>query len=104
ALSAELRKVHQYNGFCTFGPAQHAFAEMLRDEPEHDAELGAFYQEKRDRFRAQLLETRLLPLEVRGGYFQLVDYSAVSDLDDTAFCRWLTAEHGVAAIPLSPFY
>ncbi|MFZ7097153.1 pyridoxal phosphate-dependent aminotransferase [Luteimonas dalianensis] len=104
ALSAELRKVHQYNVFCTFGPAQHAFAEMLQAEPEHDEQLGAFYQEKRDRFREQLLETRLVPLDVPGGYFQLVDYSAVSDLDDAAFCRWLTAEHGVAAIPLSPFY
>lgn len=104
ALSAELRKVHQYNVFCTFAPAQHAFAEMLQAEPEHDEQLGAFYQEKRDRFRAQLLETRLVPLDVPGGYFQLVDYSAVSDLDDAAFCRWLTIEHGVAAIPLSPFY
>ncbi|AOH36743.1 pyridoxal phosphate-dependent aminotransferase [Luteimonas sp. JM171] len=104
ALSAELRKVHQYNVFCTFGPAQHAFAEMLRAEPEHDERLGAFYQEKRDRFRRQLLDTRLVPLEVPGGYFQLVDYSAVSDLGDAEFCRWLTMEHGVAAIPLSPFY
>ncbi|MGY0635166.1 pyridoxal phosphate-dependent aminotransferase [Luteimonas sp. A478] len=104
ALSAELRKVHQYNVFCTFGPAQHAFAEMLREEPEHDEQLGTFYQAKRDRFREQLLETRLVPLPVPGGYFQLVDYSAVSDLDDAAFCRWLTTEHGVAAIPLSPFY
>ncbi|NLG58906.1 MAG: pyridoxal phosphate-dependent aminotransferase [Gammaproteobacteria bacterium] len=104
ALSAELRKVHQYNVFCTFGPAQHAFAEMLQAEPGHDEQLGAFYQEKRDRFREQLLETRLVPLDVPGGYFQLVDYSAVSDLDDAEFCRWLTIEHGVAAIPLSPFY
>ena len=63
-----------------------------------------FYEEKRDRFRAQLLTTRLKPLPVPGGYFQLVDYSAVSDLDDAAFCRWLTVEKGVAAIPLSPFY
>ena len=45
-----------------------------------------------------------MPLPVPGGYFQLVDYSAVSDLDDAAFCRWLTIERGVAAIPLSPFY
>ena len=104
ALSAELRKVHQYNVFCTFGPAQHAFAEMLREEPEHDEQLGAFYQAKRDRFREQLLETKLVPLPVPGGYFQLVDYSAVSDLDDADFCRWLTIEHGVAAVPLSPFY
>jgi len=104
ALSAEFRKVHQYNVFCTFAPAQHAFAAMIRDEPEHYEQLGAFYQEKRDRFRAQLLETRLKPLPVPGGYFQLVDYSAVSDLPDTEFVRWLTIEHGVTAIPLSPFY
>ncbi|GAA4864712.1 pyridoxal phosphate-dependent aminotransferase [Luteimonas vadosa] len=104
ALSAEFRKVHQYNVFCTFNPAQHAFAEMIEAEPEHYEQLGAFYEEKRDRFREQLLQTRLEPLPVPGGYFQLVDYSAVSDLDDNAFCRWLTIEHGVCAIPLSPFY
>ena len=104
ALSAEFRKVHQYNVFCTFAPAQHAFAAMLEAEPEHYEQLGAFYQAKRDRFREQLLGTRLQPLPVAGGYFQLVDYSAISDLDDAAFCRWLTVEHGVAAIPLSPFY
>lgn len=104
ALSAEFRKVHQYNVFCTFAPAQHAFADMLTHAPEHDAQLGAFYQDKRDHFAAQLEDTRLVPLPVAGGYFQLVDYSQVSDLDDAAFCRWLTIEHGVAAIPLSPFY
>ncbi|TDK19949.1 pyridoxal phosphate-dependent aminotransferase [Luteimonas aestuarii] len=104
ALSAEFRKVHQYNVFCTFAPAQHAFAAMLDEAPGHYEQLGAFYQAKRDRFRTQLLGTRLQPLPVPGGYFQLVDYSAVSDLDDAAFCRWLTIEKGVAAIPLSPFY
>ncbi len=104
ALSAEFRKVHQYNVFCTFAPAQHAFAAMLEAEPGHYEQLGAFYQAKRDRFRDQLATTRLRPLPVPGGYFQLVDYSAVSDLDDAAFCRWLTVEKGVAAIPLSPFY
>ena len=104
ALSAEFRKVHQYNTFCSFAPAQHAFAAMIEAEPEHYEQLGAFYQAKRDHFREQLLATKLVPLPVPGGYFQLVDYSAVSDLDDLAFCRWLTVEHGVAAIPLSPFY
>ncbi len=104
ALSAEFRKVHQYNVFCTFAPAQHAFAAMLDAEPEHYEQLAAFYQAKRDRFRQQLLDTKLRPLPVPGGYFQLVDYSAVSDLDDDAFCRWLTIEQGVTAIPLSPFY
>lgn len=104
ALSAEFRKVHQYNVFCTFAPAQHAFAAMLDAEPEHYEQLGAFYQTKRDRFREQLLGTKLRPLPVPGGYFQLADYSAVSDLDDFEFCRWLTVEKGVTAIPLSPFY
>jgi methionine aminotransferase len=104
ALSTEFRKVHQYNTFCSFAPAQHAFAAMIEQEPEHYEQLGAFYAAKRDRFRAQLLTTKLQPLPVPGGYFQLVDYSAVSELDDAAFCRWLTTEHGVAAIPLSPFY
>ncbi|MEN4905151.1 pyridoxal phosphate-dependent aminotransferase [Luteimonas sp. TWI1437] len=104
ALSAEFRKVHQYNVFCTFAPAQHAFAEMLREEPAHYEQLGAFYQAKRDAFAAQLATTRLRPLPVPGGYFQLVDYAQVSELDDVAFCRWLTIDKGVAAIPLSPFY
>ncbi|TCZ87077.1 pyridoxal phosphate-dependent aminotransferase [Lysobacter sp. N42] len=104
ALSAEFRKVHQYNTFCTFTPAQFAFAEMIEAEPEHYEQLGAFYQAKRDRFREQLLTTKLRPLPVPGGYFQLVDYSAVSDLPDAEFCRWLTIEKGVVAIPLSPFY
>jgi len=104
ALSAEFRKIHQYNTFSSFTPAQHAVAEMLDAEPEHDETLGAFYQARRDRFRAQLAQTRLRPLPVAGGYFQLVDYSAIRDLGDMEFCRWLTMEHGVAGIPLSSFY
>lgn len=104
ALSAEFRKVHQYNTFCTFAPAQWAFAEMIERHPQHHLELGAFYQPKRDRFRELLARTRLKPLPVPGGYFQLVDYSQVSDLPDAEFARWLTVEHGVTAIPLSPFY
>ena len=104
ALTVEFRKVHQYNTFTTFSPAQYAFAAMIRDEPEHYEQLGAFYEAKRDRFRGQLLATKLKPLPVPGGYFQLVDYSGVSDLPDTEFVKWLTMEHGVTAIPLSPFY
>jgi methionine aminotransferase len=104
ALTAELRKVHQYNSFCSFAPAQFAFAQMIEAHPEHYDDLGAFYQAKRDHFAAQLARTKLKALPVPGGYFQLVDYSAVSDLADLPFCRWLTVEKGVAAIPLSPFY
>ena len=90
-LSLEFRKVHQYNVFCTFAPAQHAFAEMLREEPEHYLGLGAFYQAKRDAFRTQLAGTRLRPLPVPGGYFQLVDYSEVSDLVTRLFSRGTSA-------------
>jgi len=103
-LSAEFRKIHQYNTFCSFAPAQYAFAHMLDHAPEHDQQLSAFYQTRRDRFRTQLAQTKLRPLPVPGGYFQLVDYSAISDVEDLEFCRWLTIEKGVAAIPLSPFY
>lgn len=103
-LTAELRKVHQYNTFCTFAPAQVAFEQMLREEPEHERELSGFYQQRRDAFQAQLKTTKLRALPVPGGYFQLVDYSAVSDMNDVDFCRWLTIEKGVTAIPLSPFY
>jgi methionine aminotransferase len=77
---------------------------MLVRHPEHAEGLGAFYQSKRDAFATRLRETRFQPLPVAGGYFQLVDYSPISDLDDVEFCRRLTVEYGVAAIPLSPFY
>ncbi|HEY9133527.1 MAG TPA: pyridoxal phosphate-dependent aminotransferase [Dyella sp.] len=104
ALSAEFRKVHQYLTFCTFHPAQQAFAEFLASSPEHYLELPAFYQVKRDRFRELIAPSRLTLLDVPGGYFQLVDYSAIRDEDDVAFCEWMVKHAGVAAIPLTPFY
>ena len=104
ALSAEFRKVHQYLTFCTFHPAQVAFAEFMASTPEHYLELPAFYQAKRDRFRELIKPSRFQLLDVPGGYFQLVDYSAISDKDDVAFCEWMVKEGGVAAIPLTPFY
>lgn len=103
-LSAEFRKVHQYLTFCTFHPAQVAFAQFLASTPEHYLELPAFYQAKRDRFRHLLAPSRLKLLDVPGGYFQLVDYSVIRDQDDVLFCEWLVKEGGVAAIPLTPFY
>lgn len=103
ALSHEFRKVHQYVTFCTFHPAQVAFAEFMESHPEHYLDLPAFYQAKRDRFRALLAPSRFKLLDVPGGYFQLVDYSAIRDEDDLAFCQWLVREGGVAAIPLTPF-
>jgi methionine aminotransferase len=104
ALTAEFRKVHQYLTFCTFHPAQVAFAEFMASDPGHYLELPAFYQEKRDRFRALLAPSRLKLLDVPGGYFQLVDYSAIRDEDDLPFSRWLVERGGVAAVPLTPFY
>ncbi|HSX61114.1 MAG TPA: pyridoxal phosphate-dependent aminotransferase [Tahibacter sp.] len=103
-LSTEFRKVHQYLTFCTFGPAQWAFADVLANDPQHYLDLPAFYQEKRDRFRALLAPSRFRLLPVGGAYFQLVDYSAISDKDDLNFCEWLVREAGVAAIPVSAFY
>ena len=104
ALTAEFRKVHQYLTFCTFQPAQWAFAELLEQDPGHYLGLPAFYQAKRDAFRSLLAGTRFRPLPVPAGYFQLVEYSAIRDVDDLNFCDWLVREAGVAAIPLSPFY
>jgi len=104
ALSAEFRKVHQYLTFASFTPAQWALADVLEAMPEHYLELPAFYQAKRDRFRELLAPTPFRMLNVAGAYFQVVDYSAISDRDDLSFCEWLVREHGVAAIPVSAFY
>ena len=103
ALTAEFRKVHQFNVFTVNTPVQHGLARYLADPAPYTG-LPAFYQRKRDLFRAGLARSRLRLLPSEGSYFQLVDYSAVSDLDELAFCRWLTTEAGVAAIPLSAFY
>lgn len=103
ALSSEFRKVHQFNVFTVNTPMQFALASYL-SKPEPYLELSAFYQRKRDLFRAGLAATRLRALPCEGTYFQCVDYSAVSDMAEAAFCRWLTTEIGVAAIPLSVFY
>ena len=102
-LTDEFRKVHQFNVFTVNTPVQYGLAEYMRD-PRPYLELPAFYQRKRDLFRAGLAHTRLRLLPSEGSYFQCVDYSAVSQLDEADFCRWLTTEVGVAAIPLSAFY
>ncbi|WP_017348002.1 pyridoxal phosphate-dependent aminotransferase [Pantoea sp. A4] len=103
ALSAEIRKVHQYITFSVNTPAQLAIADMLRQHPEHYRELPAFYRAKRDRLINGLAGSRFKVLPCEGTYFLLADYSAISDLDDVSFCQWLTKEAGVAAIPLSVF-
>ncbi len=102
-LMVEFRKVHQFNVFTVNTPMQHGLAAFMADASNH-LRLPAFYQHKRDLFRAGLATTRLRPLATTGSYFQCVDYAAVSDLPEADFCKWLTTEIGVAAIPLSAFY
>jgi methionine aminotransferase len=103
-LGAEFRKVHQYLTFCTFNPAQWAFAEALENDPQHYLDLPAFYQAKRDNFRKLIAPSKFKLLPVKGAYFQLVDYSQIAKGDDLNFCEWLILEAGVAAIPVSAFY
>jgi methionine aminotransferase len=102
-LTAEFRKVHQFNVFTVNTPVQYGLAQYLAN-PAPYLELPAFYQRKRDLFRAGLAQTRFKLLPSEGSYFQCVDISEVSDLGEADFCKWLTAEIGVAAIPLSAFY
>ena len=103
ALTTEFRKVHQFNVFTVNTPMQHGLAAFMAD-PRHHLELPAFYQRKRDLFRAGLANTRFRMLPSQGTYFQCVDYSAISDKSESEFCRWLTTDIGVAAIPLAAFY
>lgn len=102
-LMKEFRKVHQFNVFSANTPIQHALAEFLQ-RPEEYLGLPAFYQQKRDYFLQAIAGSGLRPIPCEGTYFQLADYSPVSDLPDFEFCQWLTREIGVAAIPVSSFY
>lgn len=103
-LMNEFRKIHQYVTFCSFTPAQIAIAQMLEEQPSHITELANFYQQKRDVLTNALKDSRFTLLPSKGTYFLLLDYSAISELNDREFCQWLTKEAGVAAIPLSPLY
>jgi methionine transaminase len=103
ALTAEFRKVHQFNVFTVNTPMQIGLAHYLED-PAPYMNLPAFYQQKRDFFRAGLANSRFKILPCDGTYFQCVDYSAISDLPEAEFAQWLTSEIGVAAIPVSAFY
>ncbi len=105
ALTAELRKVHQYVSFCGVTPLQYALADYMAEHPEHVEELPGFYQAKRDLFCDLLTPSRFTFSRVTGTYFQLVDYSQIRpDLNDVEMAMWMTREHGVASIPVSVFY
>ncbi|KAF1852468.1 hypothetical protein Lal_00037200 [Lupinus albus] len=103
ALTAEFRKVHQFNVFTVNTPVQYGLAEYMKN-PAPYLDLPAFYQRKRDLFRAGLANTRFELLPSQGTYFQCVKYDAISDQSEADFCKWLTSEIGVAAIPVSAFY
>jgi methionine transaminase len=102
-LMKEFRKVHQFNVFCVNSFVQYGIADFLSDESFYLG-LGDFYQQKRDFFQQAMAGSRLRALESEGTYFQLFDYSAISEEGDVAFAKRMTMEYGVAAIPVSVFY
>jgi methionine transaminase len=104
ALTAELRKVHQYVTFVGVTPIQWALADFMEANPQHCADLSVFYQNKRDIFCSELSGSAFRYKPTAGTFFQLVDYSDISDLDDMGMAQWLTREKGVAAVPISVFY
>lgn len=103
ALTAEFRKVHQFNVFTVNTPAQLGIAEYMQDASRHLG-LAEFYRGKRDRFRAILADTPFEPLQSAGTYFQLARYGRISQRPDREFAEWMTREVGVAVIPVSAFF
>jgi len=102
-LSAEFQRVHQFLTFASNTPIQHAYAEFMQNKDAY-LKLAEFYQKKRDTFLALIRPSRFKPIPCRGTYFQMLDYSAISDEPDAAFAKRLIVEHGVASIPPSVFY
>jgi len=103
ALSKELQRVHQYLTFSTITPVQLAFADIM-EQADLYLGLADFYQKKRDCFLDLIAGSRFKPMPCHGTYFQMMDYSDISDEADNSFARRMTIEHGVAAIPPSSFY
>lgn len=104
ALTAELRKIHQFVCFVAVTPVQQALADFMRQHPDYPASLAQQYQRRRDLFCAALEGSRFGIRPSGGSYFQLLDYSAIDSRADTQLCELWTREHGVASIPVSPFY
>jgi methionine aminotransferase len=104
ALTAELRKVHQYVAFVAVTPVQEALADFMGAQPDYPLTLAAAYQRRRDLFLEALGGSRFRWVPAAGSYFQLLEYSAISDRADTELVEAWTREHGVAAIPISVFY
>ena len=102
-LSAELQKIHQYLTFASNTPIQMAYAEFMKNKDLY-LKLPRFYQQKRDLFLSLTAQSRFKPLPCKGTYYQMLDYSQISDEPDFEFARRLTVEYGVAAIPPSALY
>ena len=102
-LMREFRRIHQFNVFAVNTPIQHAYAEFMLNE-NHYLRLSGFYEEKRNLLADALRNSKFKLKKTKGTYFQLLDYSNISDKNDYEFVEYLTKEVGVAAIPLSPFY
>jgi len=102
-LMKEFRKTHQFIVFAANTPIQYAIADYIGD-PEHYVHLGKFYQQKRDLFAQSVTGSRFKVLPCYGTYFQLLDYSDISDENEMDFAVRLVKEHGIASVPVSPFY
>ncbi|MCH7963299.1 MAG: aminotransferase class I/II-fold pyridoxal phosphate-dependent enzyme [Bacteroidetes bacterium] len=102
-LMKEFRKMHQFIVFSANTPIQYAYADYLQDETHYNS-LGDFYGKKRDTFRARIKNSNFKLMPCSGTYFQLLDYSDVSKLNDMKFSEYLAKEKKIAAIPNSPFY
>jgi methionine transaminase len=102
-LMTEFRKIHQFVVFACNTPIQHAIAEFLLDKENYE-ELPGFYQEKRDLFVSLISGSKFRIVPSRGTYFQLLDYSGITDEPETEFAIRLTKEHKLASIPVSVFY
>lgn len=103
ALTAEIRKLHQFNTFTVVSPMQYALARYMKDS-NHHLDLAQFYQKKRDRLLQGLQRTRFRPIKSAGTFFLLADYKKISDLAEAEFAQWLTTNSGVSGIPVSAFY
>lgn len=103
-LSAEIRKVYQFLAFAANTPMQFAAAEFLLQNPSYENSVSEIMQAKRNYFAEGLSQSRFQLLPCEGAYFQIVDYSIISDLADIEFANLLTTEHKVAGIPVSAFY
>ena len=102
AISAEVARVHQFVTYAVNGAVQRAYAEFVTRDPAA-SDVAPFYQAKRDLFLSLVDGSRFRPLPCRGTYFQMLDYSAITDESDRDFALRLIKDSGVAAIPLSPF-